>query len=220
VVLKELRALLVLTSHRQPVIGVGLLDAVVARHLPALVVDILCVGRQLGDLLGFSADHGFGFLCDVGGGCEKRRHRRVSIGFYGKWQLGSWDGGSLPRCSARLLVSRGESWPRSFPYADCLHTDVIATLSAATPLHLSPTPGHVHLFQVLIRALATCFLWRSLYAANQADENDNRVDLSMATPTAEGRRYCDASRTLPCLRVRSTSRICMLKNGASSMPFL
>jgi hypothetical protein len=71
--------LLVIGCYFEPVIGVVLLDTIVACYSPALVMNIFCVGRQLGNLCVLCTRHLFGLFCYVGGRCEDlRRHMRIA----------------------------------------------------------------------------------------------------------------------------------------------
>lgn len=64
-ILQQLGTLLVLADSSEPVIGVVLLDAIVASYPVARVVDILGVGAKLRELLVLSTGHAFGFFCDI-----------------------------------------------------------------------------------------------------------------------------------------------------------
>jgi hypothetical protein len=78
-VFQQLGTLLVVGDHAQPVIGVVLLDSKVGGKPIAWVVDILCVGSQLGHLGVLYTSHFFGLVCNVGGSCEDlRRHIEIS----------------------------------------------------------------------------------------------------------------------------------------------
>jgi hypothetical protein len=65
-ILQQLGTLLVIAHNGEPVVCVGLLDSKVGSDPVVGVVDILGVGGQIRDLLGFFAGHAFRFLGHVG----------------------------------------------------------------------------------------------------------------------------------------------------------
>ena len=64
-ILQKLRTLLVIADSSEPVIGVVLLDAIVASYPVARIVDILGVGAKLRDLFVLSTGHAFGLFCNI-----------------------------------------------------------------------------------------------------------------------------------------------------------